>query len=233
MGTLTRRLALLVACGLLAALGLSACGGGDSTTDSTATSVESTATETTPSDEGGGEETTEGGSDSTGSDGSTSKGSGVGGSNVQPGERSSAFVTPGGDNSIQEFGSEGDSAERAEALKVIEGVYRSLETGDFEPLCDKYLSAKNLEQFELVAQKIPKFKNADCAEILSGLSPPRKGEKDPTRPKDGIQSIRGDDENSFAIYRGVDGKPYAWALAIEDDGFKVTALAPTPLNPGA
>lgn len=235
MGTNTRTLALLMACALLAAFGLAACGGGDDdTTATTAAGAETTTTapEATTGEEPGAEETSGGDEGSAESDEPGGEGSGVGGSNVQPGERSAAFVTPGGDNSIQEYGSEGDAAERAEALEVIEAISSAMETGKWKPVCDNYLSATNLEQFEVVASKIPKFKGADCAEILGGLSPPLKGTENPTRPKDGIQSIRGDDKNAFAIYRGVDGGAYAWPMAVEDDGLKATAMAPTPLQPG-
>jgi hypothetical protein len=240
MGPNTRTLALLVVCALLSAVLLSACGGDDDSSSSTAatTSESSSSTEATTgttgsgkSDDGGGGEPSAGGG-STNSGSGNGGGSGVGGTNLDSSERSSAYVTPGGDNSIQEFGDEGDSAERAEALVVIEAIGKGSETGKWDEVCDKYLSTSNLEQFEAITQKVPQFKGKDCAEILGGLSPGGKTPADPSRPKNGIASIRGDDENAFAIYTGVDGNGYAFPMAKEDGALKATALAPTPLNPG-
>jgi hypothetical protein len=238
MGPNTRTLALLIVCALLSAGFLSACGDdGDSTSSSAATRSESGSSTEATTDAGGsgsgnesGGQPSSGGSTNTGS--GKGGGSGVGGTNLDSSERSSAYVTPGGDNSIQEFGDEGDAAERAEALVVIEAIGKGSETGKWDEVCDKYLSASNLEQFEAITEKVPQFKGKDCAEILGGLSPGGKGAGEPSRPKNGIASIRGDDENAFAIYTAVDGNGYAFPMAKEDGALKATALAPTPLNPG-
>jgi hypothetical protein len=237
MGLFTRKLSMLLACAaVLCALALSACGGDDDSTSTTAqaTSGETTAPEGSGSgDEKGGQEGGSGGeddgSDSSGSGGSDDSGSGSGGG-VDSSERSSRFVTPGGDNSIQEFGTEGDAAERAEALKAIKAVTAASRTGDWGPVCAEYLSAKNLEQFEAITEKVPKFKGKSCAEILHGLNPGRDIE-DPTAPQGAVASIRHDGENAFAIYRGIDGKPYAYTFVYEDGVMKLTTLAATPLAP--
>lgn len=231
----------MVVCALLGVVALSACGGDDDTSSSTSATAPSSGSGSGSTDTGGEGEGTGssgdagGGSTDPGGSGSTDAGddSAGGETGLEDGERSKAFVTPGGDNSIQEYGSEGDADERTEALVVIKAVGKASETGQWAEVCAKYLSAKNLEQFELIAEKIPKFQGKSCTDILAGLSPGQKGISSPTEPKEGVASIRKDDENAFAIYVGADGGHYAWPMAIEDGALKATALAPTPLNPGA
>lgn len=231
MGMKTRTVALLALCALLSAAALSACGGGDDTTASTA--VETTADGApAPADEkpiGGGAAPDQPAGAGRSGDSEDTEGDGVGGTNVQPDERSSKFVTPGGDNSIQEFGSEGGSDERAEALKAIDAVTKANQSGEWAQVCNEYMSAKNLEQFEKLTEKVPQFEGKDCPEILHALNPGRKID-DSSVPQDGIASIRGDDKNAFALYRGKDGKGYAWPFAREDGALKLVSLAPTPLE---
>jgi hypothetical protein len=229
----------MVVCALLGAVVLSACGGDDDATSSTSATAPSTGSAPDPAAPGGDTGPTGSGSaddqDAGGENGSDEGGedSGAGETGLEDGERSKAFVTPGGDNSIQEYGSEGGADERTEALVVIKAVNKASETGKWDEVCARYISSKNIEQFEVIAEKIPKFKGKGCTEILTGLSPGQSGAANPTQPKGGVASIRKDDENAFAIYVGVDGSPYAWPMAVEDGALKATALAPTPLNPGA
>lgn len=231
MGTSLRTLALALTCALLAALSLSACGGDDDSTSASSTAATEAETVESGAESGSGETTDQGSSEGSSDDegsGSGDKG-GVGGTGLDSSERSSKFVVPGGDNSIQEFGDEGDAAERAAALKAIEAVGKAGKSGDWNEVCGKYLAKKNLEQFQVIAAKIPKFQGKSCNEILHGLNPGRNIE-DPTTPKNGVASIRADGENAFAIYTGVDGNAYAFPFLYEGDELKLTALAPTPLG---
>jgi len=230
MGPFLRTFAIALTCALMAALTLSACGGDDDSTSATSAATTEAETVESGGESGGGETTNSDSGEGSPDDesGSADKG-GVGGTSLDENERSSAFVVPGGDNSIQEFGSEGDAAERAAALAAIEAVGKAGKSGNWNPICNEYLAKKNLEQFEVIASKIPKFKGKSCAEILNGLNPGREIE-DPTKPKNGVASIRKDGENAFAIYNGVDGNAYAFPFLYEGDELKLTALAPTPLG---
>jgi hypothetical protein len=144
------------------------------------------------------------------------------------GQRSDGFRVPGGDNSIQEFGEETDAAERAAAMIPIAGLYRALESGDWTAVCSTYLSAANVEQLELLAEKSPQLKGKDCPSVLGGLS--QSTGKGPDTPDGGIVSFRVEGDTGFAIYWGIDGKGYAFALKSEGGAWKLTALAPTPLG---
>jgi hypothetical protein len=147
------------------------------------------------------------------------------------GERSDAFRSPGGDNSIQEYGEEEDAEERAEAMKPIVALYRALESGDWTTVCSTYLSRPNLEQIEMLAEKSPQIKGAGCAEILGNLNQ-TTGLTGPDTPDGEIVSFRTEGDTGFAIWWGIDGKGYAMPLKSEEGGWKLTALAPTPLHFG-
>ena len=146
------------------------------------------------------------------------------------GERSEGFRVPGGDNSIQEFGTEQGSDERTAAMQPIEALYRALATSDWSEVCSTSLSAGNIEQITQLAEKSPQLKGKGCAAILSGLTQGRPSETPPDTPDGGIVSFRTEGDTGFAIYWGIDGKGYAFALKSEGGSWKLTALAPTPIT---
>jgi hypothetical protein len=223
------------------AAALAACGGGDDTsTTGTATSAES-ATQAPGTGQPGGEgvEAGTGSGESGGESGESGESGGGEGSSgsesktgpgPSKGERSYAFRTPGGDNSIQEYGEEGDSSDRAEADASIAALYRAVTSGDWGEVCAKYLSSKNIEQITLLAEKSPQIKGKSCAEVLGGLNQVAAGNT-PDKPDGGVVSLRIEGDTAFAIWRGSDGKGYALPLTLEGGVWKLTALAPTPLNP--
>jgi hypothetical protein len=147
------------------------------------------------------------------------------------GQRADGFRVAGGDNSIQEYGEEQGSEERAAAMEPIAALYRALFSGDWNEVCDTYLSANNVKQIELLAEKSPKLKGQHCADVLSGLNQ-APGVKGPDTPDGGIVSFRTEGDTGFAIYWGIDGKGYAFALKSEGGSWKLTSLAPTPLQIG-
>jgi hypothetical protein len=149
----------------------------------------------------------------------------------EEGSRSDGFRVAGGDNSIQEYGQEQDAGERAAAMAPIAALYRALYSGDWNEVCDTYLSASNVKQIELLAEKSPKLKGKRCADVLSGLSQ-APGVKGPDTPDGGIVAFRTEGDTGFAIYWGIDGKGYAFALKSEGGDWKLTSLAPTPLQIG-
>ena len=116
-------------------------------------------------------------------------------------------------------------------MAPIAALYRALDSGDWNEVCDTYLSASNVKQIELLAQKSPQLQGNGCAEVLSGLNQ-SVGRKGPDTPDGGIVSFRTDGDTGFAIYWGVDGKGYAFALKSEGGSWKLTSLAPTPLQVG-
>jgi hypothetical protein len=226
-----RILPAAVACALL----LAACGGGGSSTE--ATTAEAEATTPAPGapagEAGGGNEG--GSSNGSGKEGGSSTGGAPegGGSATGPGpkkgERSYSFRTPGGDNSIQEYGNEGKASERSEAENSIEALYAAFSSGNWAEVCSKYLSSKNVEEIKILSEKSPQVKGSGCAGVLSQLNTTPSGNT-PDRPKGGVASLRIEGDTAFAIYRGADGKGYALPLKREEGVWKLTALGPTPLG---
>jgi hypothetical protein len=147
------------------------------------------------------------------------------------GERSDGFRVPGGDNSIQDYGEEQDAEERAAATKPIAALYAALAGGDWAEVCGTYLSSANLKQIELLAEKSPQIKGKSCAQVLGGLNQ-SVGRQGPDTPDGEIVSFRVEGDTGFAIWWGIDGKGYAMPLKSEDGSWKLTALAPTPLQVG-
>ena len=111
----------------------------------------------------------------------------------------------------------------------IAALYGALESSNWTTVCSTYLSAGNVKQIELLAEKSPQIKGKGCAEVLAGLNQKIPG-RSPDTPDGGIVSFRTEDDTGFAIYWGIDGKSYAFALKSEGGGWKLTALAPTPIG---
>ncbi len=211
----------------LCALILSACGGSDSTS-STASGESSEPTvaqqETTSS---GGEQT------------STEPAEAVEetpeekAAHVTPkkGERSAAFSVPGGDNSIQTYGDEGDEKDREEANETIVALNKALAGGSWTVVCTKYLSKKNVEQLQMLSKSQPQLKGLSCAALMSKLNVGTQSTQTPTAPKGGVAAFRIEGDTAFAIYRGQDGKGYAYPMTLENGVWKLTSLGPTPITP--
>ena len=116
-------------------------------------------------------------------------------------------------------------------MQPIAALYRAFATSDWTEVCNTYLSAGNVEQITQLAEKSPTMKGKSCAEILNGLNQGRPSEITPDTPDGGIVSFRTEGGTGFAIYWGIDGKGYAFALKSEGGAWKLTSLAPTPLTP--
>jgi hypothetical protein len=222
-----RKIAAVLLAAMLCTAALAACGGGDSSTATTSGGV-------TPPSEAGGSGNQGGGSkESPGSGGSGESspegGSGSGGGSGSSGdERSSSFRTPGGDNSIQEYGDEAEAEERAKATKTIVTFYSASAGEEWAKVCG-LLSAKNVKSLKLFAKRIPNVKSNDCPGVLAVVNSGVNGNV-PERIKGGVVSLRVEGDVGFALYHGTDGKNYAFPLKLEGGEWKLTSLAPTPLS---
>ncbi|MFI5027974.1 MAG: hypothetical protein ACHQCF_03210 [Solirubrobacterales bacterium] len=221
-----RRIAVMLLAAACAAA-LAACGGGGSSSTSTSTgSTESKPAQNGGNSGGGAKEPRQSGGKTGGN--SSQENGGSGGGSGGASERSSSFRTPGGDNSIQEYGSEASAEERASATKTISGFYAAMATEDWAKVCG-LLSAKNLAALKLFSEKVQKAKGKGCTGILA-LVTPKTSSKPPETIKGEVISLRRHGDVSFALYHGVDGKNYAYPLKLEEGSWKLTALAPTPLS---
>jgi hypothetical protein len=229
---------------VLVAVLLAACGGSDSDSSGSTeapTTSSATTTGTTASDGGGTQGSSQAQRDGQGQNGGQSQGGakdgqshgkqGGGGSSSQGGEAplkvsgggSEQFRSNGGDNSVQEFGDEGDESELQEVAEIVHGFYVARTEGKWDTACS-YLAKSNIEQLEQLASQAPEYRNADCGTALQVFTRtlPAAIEREITTVDAG--SFRHDGEQGFLIYYGAGHQTYAMPLKAEGGAWKVAAL---------
>jgi hypothetical protein len=224
-----RKLAVLLLA-LACAAALAACGSGSSTDTTTGTTAQAT-TGTTTGGEGGsgaGKESQPEGSGGGKSSEKKGEGSG-GGSGSSSKERSSSFRTPGGDNSIQEFGAEAGAEERAKATKTLTVFFSAGKAEEWAKVCG-VLGAKALAQMNEFSKQSPKLKGKNCAGVIKLVYSSASSTSRPESIKGGVISLRREGEQSFALYHGADGKDYAFPMVLENGEWKLIGLGATPLG---
>jgi hypothetical protein len=236
----TRPFATLLAAVIVTAL-LAACGGSDSdssgSTGGNSTTAESVAeakaklkerTEELKEKRDGVDKATQGGenggggSDSSESDGKSSE-------NVETplkisGGGSEQFRTKGGDNSIQEYGDEGDESELQEVAEIVHSFYVARAEEKWDEACS-YLAKSNVEQLEELASQSPQFKGKGCAPILEAFTRPLPAEVQLEITTVDAGSFRHDGEQGFLIYSGAEKTVYAMPLRNEGGTWQVAALS--------
>lgn len=224
------RKTLIVACvALLLAVGLVACGGGDSS-DSTGTKADGQAQVDVPGGEaaqsGGDDKSGSGGQGKAGSDGSSTPDA----SDFVPRQHSDSgggaeqFKVKGGDNSVQEFGEEADPSEFDAAATALHNFLDARAEGNWAAACD-YMAKGTTESIEKLA------KGSGCAGVLEKLIDPaaRPAMKAEAEKAD-VRALRTEGEQAFLIYTGTEGTVLAMPMANEDGEWKVSALTGSPLN---
>ena len=221
---------------VLATVLLAACGSSDSDT-SNSTAANSTGSTTTAQNSDG--EQSQGGQKQGGSQGKSKdqdqhspshqgqQGGGGNSNGVAPlkvsGGGSAQFRTKGGDNSIQEFGEEGES-ELQEVAETVHSFYVARGEENWDAACS-YLAKPNVEQLvELVSQS-PKFKGVGCGGALNAFTQPVPPaiEREITTVDAG--SFRHENGQGFLIYFGPKRAVYAMPMREEDGVWKVVALS--------
>jgi len=141
---------------------------------------------------------------------------------------SEQFQTKGGDNSIQEYGDEGDDSELNEVAEIVHNFYVARVEQQWDKACT-YLSKDNIKQLEQLAARA-KQGNVDCGTVLKAFTRtlPPSIEREITTVD--ARSFRHDSEQGFLIYYGAGKTVYAMPLRTEDGTWKVTALVGTTLG---
>ncbi len=252
------KLLLAMALVLLLATGLAACGGddsSDSTTGSAPTTTQETAPATTPEDDGSAEKEKEpkderpaardgyGGS-GTGDPGGSEESSSSAGSpdDSNSGDRadnsgasappatggSASFRNPGGDNSIQNYGKEGEGAELEAASEVVVEFLDARAKGDWETACS-HMAAVTLKPIEQLGARSAQLEGKGCPELVEALTGGVPASTRASKIGDGIESLRYQGARAFALWHGTDKTDYFIPLVKEDGEWKVGALAPSEL----
>jgi hypothetical protein len=205
----------------LLAFALVACGGGDDeTTGATTTATTTTEGATTaPKADGGGGNEKQAGDDSEGDDSSS-------GGNSSAGEGSAAFRTPGGDNSIQNFGEEADADQLEAAEAALVAYLDARADGDWKASCE-YLAEAATQPLEQLAESSPKLKGKSCAAIIGALSAQIPSSSRANPVVEGVASLRVEDDRAFALFHGPEGADFFVPMVEEDGEWKVGALAPS------
>lgn len=138
------------------------------------------------------------------------------------------FETKGGDNSIQEYGSEPSGSEFAAAAEVLHAYLDARAIGAWKAACERLASRVSTE---LVRQlgAAQGDKEADCAAVLSGLT----GAVPPSTLREAaeadIGALRVEGDSGFLLFRGAQSQNFFIPMAREDGGWKVAAIAASPL----
>jgi hypothetical protein len=142
---------------------------------------------------------------------------------------SEQFRFKGGDNSIQEFGEEGDESELQEAAEAVHSLFVARAVGDWAKACS-YLSKSMREQLEQLAASSTELKDKGCAAVLDAFTPTPSASVWRENTTVDAGSLRRDGEQAFLVYYGADKTVYAMPLKEEDGEFKVGALSGNPLG---
>jgi hypothetical protein len=214
---------------LLIAVGLVACGGGDSSSSTTTGAdrgnVEGGAGEGASTESGD-----EGGSDSGGESGDSEAGDFAPERHNDSGGGSAQFKVKSADNSVQEFGEEADAAERDAAAVALHNFLDARAEGDWAAACE-YVSSDVVESLEKLAAQAKQSEAQDCAGILEALTnPAAESVMKAEAEKADVGSLRIEGEKAFIIYTGVDGAFLAMPMTSDGGDWKVASLAGTPLN---
>ncbi len=229
----TRPFAALVVAVIAAAL-LAACGSSDSDSSGSTESGSTTTTSTSDSgaQDGNGGGSSQGQGQSSSEDDQSQSGrsdGGAGAKNVATplevsGGGSEQFRSKGGDNSIQEYGDEGDESELQEVAEIVHGFYVARAEEKWDTACS-YLAKGNIEQLEQLAAQSPQFKGSGCGPILKAFTRPLPAAVQREITSVDAGSFRHEGEQGFLIYSGADQTVYAMPLRDEDGSWKVAALS--------
>lgn len=232
-----RRIPLAALLGALAlALFLGGCGGGgdavQSTTQNSATQRERTAP---PKNEAQGRKATGPAKQKSANREDSGKGTGSR-ANAAPlqvsGGGSAQFEAKGGDNSVQEYGSEAQEAELREAAELVHSFYVARIAEEWERACT-YLSKHALEGFEQLAAQAPQLKGKSCGQILDALTRPLSPALQRDATSVDAHALRHEGGQGFLIYTGPPHETvYSMPLNLEGGVWKLGALSASAL-PGA
>jgi hypothetical protein len=135
------------------------------------------------------------------------------------------FKTQGGDNSIQESGSEAGNSEFVQAAAALHGYLDARAFGRWAEAC-AYLAPAVVTQLGQLAgssKKIP------CTKLLASLSaglPP--GALREAAVAD-VGTLRVDGDSAFLLFHGAHAVDYFVPMARDGDEWKVAAIAPSAL----
>lgn len=139
------------------------------------------------------------------------------------------FHVPGGDNSVQEFGSEASAAELRAAATALHGFLDARAQRRWEAACG-YLTAGIRQQLRQLASHAPEAGGAGCAHTLGALAAgvPPAALREAAAAEVGALRLQG--SRGFLLYRDAHGAAYAIQVTREGGVWKVAGLSGVPLE---
>jgi hypothetical protein len=203
-----------------------ACGGGDSsdTTNSIADTPEPKATQ--------GVETTKSKPESKSQKDRQGSGSSQGGSEPS-GSKSEAAefkAPPGGDDSIQTYGSTLEGDEKEAIVTAMRSFFRALAATDYPTICAGLTNA-NREQLKLFLKQLKK-QQGGCEDVLAKLQISRAAPEAQKAARGAIYQVRVEDDTAFVLFTPAGGSASYFVMQKEDGDWKSTSLASgVPFDP--
>jgi len=142
---------------------------------------------------------------------------------------SAQFRAKGGDNSIQEYGSEPSGSEFEEAAAALHGYLDARAAGAWAAACEYMDQAIAAELAKLVSQAPGAKGKGGCPEAIAGLSAgvPSRALREAAVAD--VASLRAEGDSGFLLFHGARGVDYFMPMSHEDGVWKVRAPAASPL----
>ncbi len=131
-------------------------------------------------------------------------------------------TTKGGDNSIQEYGTEATSAERVEVSSIVQDYLSTQAAGSWGTACS-YLWSPVRERMQSLGESAGSGQG--CAEAMAGALSKMSQAELQKRAEINVLSMRTQGERAFVIYRDGSGEPFNLPLIHQDGEWKITTLA--------
>lgn len=146
-----------------------------------------------------------------------------------PGGGSKQFVSPGADNSVQEYGAEASQAEFEAAARAFHDLLDARAQQNWAAACE-YLSKAASRGLAELASRVPELKGKGCPTQLDAVSGSIAASKLREAAIASVASVRVQGQHGFLIYRGAHGQVEAVTMAREGSGWKVASLGAAPLG---
>lgn len=217
----------------LLAIVIAGCGGDDDSSSTEATTTGQNSGKTADGN-GGGDGKKEKPSNQSGSDDSSDEsadnsGEATAQQHEDSGGGSAQFRVKGGDNSVQDFGSEASEPEFDEAAAAVHGFFDARVRGDWEAACT-YLAKDVSDSLVELTGNSKELQGEDCAGILEALSKGAPQSAFKAAAVADVGSLRIEGERAFVLYRGSGGTVFAMPMQNEGGSWKLASLAGTPIS---
>jgi hypothetical protein len=224
---------LPVVCAVLA---LAGCGGGEESATSAAAGGRTATTEVerggTAKPEGQGDHGQPGETRGGGEKAGALKRQDASSGSPEPGAKAVAPgvpVQPSGDNSVQEFGSEGEVDEREQALATLKTFLKARGAGEWERACAA-TSRQFKRQIAVSAAALPKkVRPKGCAATLRfAFNRIPRAELRASAQVRGLLSFRVRGRYAYIIFKGAEGRVEYIAMRNDDGAWRINTANPEP-----